>query len=54
MASSPSAEGGDDGMNSDTDELDSALPDSNRNGLALIILCAELAFRYTAKAVLAA
>lgn len=41
-------------MDCDTDELDSTIPDLNRSGLASIILCAELVFRYTAKAVLSA
>ena len=53
-SSSFSAECGVDSINCDTDELDSVLPDSKRNGLALIILWAELVFWYTAKAVLAA
>ena len=53
-SSSSWAEGSVNGMNCDTDELDSTLPDSNRRGLALMILCAELSFWYIAKAVLTA
>lgn len=41
-------------MNCDMDELDSTFPDSKRNGLASIIFCAELLFRYTAQAILGA